>query len=438
MKNAADQSRPFPLWLSYGELVIVGLLAPWFVFPDPTLTPWLMFIPAGLWLLRWIIGGRLTVRTPLDVPLLVIALTLCVSILVTIDPFRSFPKIAGVYYGIIVFYVIVNHLRSASAIRLVVTALVVAGTIIAIIALMDTNWSGIKVPILGRYLQPIYRQMPDTELSLPRAETGFNSNQVGGTLALLIPLQMALALYTWRRASGRKPSILIRLGLTVSCAITGFALILTQSRGALGAVMLALSLLLFLRGRRSRVLLAFVLLAAAIAIALMLAAPSAPVSDDDLDAVVALSGRPEIWHRSLRVIRDHPLTGIGFDNLTAIVHARYPTFKMPVDSEIAHAHNIFFQVALDLGIPGLVAFLAALLCALWQLIQSYRCTRDPFRRAVVLGIALGIGAQMAFGMADAIALGQKPGLLLWIYLGLATVLNLTIPEPVLKDHQALE
>ena len=151
------------------------------------------------------------------------------------------------------------------------------------------------------------------------------------------------------------------------------------------------------------------------------------MSDDDLDRIIALSGRPEIWHRSLRAIRDHPLTGIGFDNLTAIVHARYPTFTMSADSEFAHAHNIFFQVALDLGVPGLVAFLAVLLCTFWQLMRSYRSTRDPFYRAVAVGLALGLGAQMIFGMADAIALGQKPGLLLWVYLGLATVLHFVQP-----------
>ena len=429
MKNAADRSRLFPLWLSYGELAIVGLLAPWFIFPDPALTPWLMFVPVGLWLLRWIVARRLTVRTPLDVPLLLMALTMCVSILVTVDPLRSFPKITGVYYGFIVFYAMANHVRGASALRIAVAALVVAGSVIAIVALLDTNWGGVKIPVLGYFLQPLYQQMPDVMLSLPRAESGFNSNQVGGTLALLLPLQASLALHAWRGASERRRTNLKRFGLACSCAITGLALILTQSRGAWTSVLLALIALLALQGRRSRLMLVLILVVVASVVALTLADPATPVSDDELDRIIALSGRPEIWRRSVRVIRDHPLTGIGFDNLTAIVHARYPTFTMPADSEFAHAHNMFFQVALDLGLPGLIAFLSALLCTLWQLACSYRSIRDPFHRAVIVGLALGFGAQMVFGMADAIALGQKPGLLLWVYLGLATVMNFYDFEP---------
>ena len=455
MKSARGHPhRPFPLWLAYVELGTVLLLAPWFIFPDPALTPWLMFIPVSLWLLRWPLWDRgrparptdrgrlarpsapirhLTTRTPLDVPLLIIAVMLCVSILVTVDPLRSFPKVAGVYYGLIVFYALVNHLRGDAAIRLIVVLLVVAAIAVALLALLDTNWSGSKIPVLGRYLQPLYRQMPDAALGLPRAETGFNSNQVGGTLALLIPLQVALVLQIWRRASGWHSRRLTRLSLTAGLALTGVALVMTQSRGALIAVLLALALLLLLRGRRGRLWLVGMLVVASVAVVLLVTAPSAPVVDEALDPVTALSGRPEIWQRALYAIRDHPLTGIGFDNLTPIVHARYPTFRMPDDSEIAHAHNIFFQVALDLGIPGLIAFLAALLGALWQLRQSYRCARDPFRRAVAVGLALGLGAQMVFGIADAIALGQKPGVLLWVYLGLATVLGLTSSEPALDN-----
>jgi putative inorganic carbon (HCO3(-)) transporter len=47
----------------------------------------------------------------------------------------------------------------------------------------------------------------------------------------------------------------------------------------------------------------------------------------------------------------------------------YPFFTVPPDTDIAHAHNIFLQTALDLGIPGLVAYLALLGSALvvcWQ------------------------------------------------------------------------
>ena len=63
----------------------------------------------------------------------------------------------------------------------------------------------------------------------------------------------------------------------------------------------------------------------------------------------------EIRDRSLRVIRDHPLTGIGFDTLFEVIHARGPTFVVAAGQDRTHAHNVFLRVAVDVGLPGLVA-----------------------------------------------------------------------------------
>ena len=48
----------------------------------------------------------------------------------------------------------------------------------------------------------------------------------------------------------------------------------------------------------------------------------------------------------------------------------YPFFLAGPDADIPHAHNIFLQVGADLGLPGLIAWLALvvlLVCvAAWQ------------------------------------------------------------------------
>ena len=269
--NAADQGRPFPLWLSYGELAIVGLLAPWFVFPDPALTPWLMVIPVGLWLFRWAVARRLTVRTSLDVPLLLMALMVCISMLVTVDPLRSFPKITGVYYGLVVFYAMANHVRGASALRLTIAALVVAASGIAIVALLDTNWGGVKIPILGYFLQPLYQEDAGgyPELAQGRVRLQLEPGR-GDPCAAAAASGVTCALRVAGRIQTRRWTALERVGLVCSCAITGLALILTQSRGAWTAVLLALIALLALQGRRSRLMLVLILVVVAGVVALTL------------------------------------------------------------------------------------------------------------------------------------------------------------------------
>ena len=38
----------------------------------------------------------------------------------------------------------------------------------------------------------------------------------------------------------------------------------------------------------------------------------------------------------------------------------YPFFTISPDTDIAHAHNMFLQMAVDVGLPGLIAYLALL------------------------------------------------------------------------------
>jgi uncharacterized protein YjeT (DUF2065 family) len=92
------------------------------------------------------------------------------------------------------------------------------------------------------------------------------------------------------------------------------------------------------------------------------------------------------------------------------------------DSDIAHAHNIFLQTALDLGLPGLIAYLALLGLAL---VVCWRWARwgDRLYRATALGLAAGLVGFHAYGLTDAVALGSKPGVVFWMALGLVAVLE---------------
>jgi putative inorganic carbon (HCO3(-)) transporter len=90
---------------------------------------------------------------------------------------------------------------------------------------------------------------------------------------------------------------------------------------------------------------------------------------EEVVGAITLEDRVEIWSRALYAIQDFPFTGCGLGAFRRVVPILYPFFTVPPDTDIAHAHNIFLQTALDLGIPGLVAYLALLGSALvvcWQ------------------------------------------------------------------------
>jgi len=91
----------------------------------------------------------------------------------------------------------------------------------------------------------------------------------------------------------------------------------------------------------------------------------------------------------------------------------YPTFLYPHASSLAHAHNIYLQAAIDLGIPGLICFLAIMggvLSAGWQALCY---AKGHVTRAILFGTMGGLIAFALWGTVDAISLGAKPGFVWW-------------------------
>jgi len=100
---------------------------------------------------------------------------------------------------------------------------------------------------------------------------------------------------------------------------------------------------------------------------------------------VGKSERYIIWHYWLERIAERPLTGVGFArDLPHFVYAKpaeWPAFWF------AHAHNLFLDYALQLGIPGLVVFLF-LLGAMGR--EFWGLYRSADKEAWMVGLA-GLG-----------------------------------------------
>jgi putative inorganic carbon (HCO3(-)) transporter len=85
---------------------------------------------------------------------------------------------------------------------------------------------------------------------------------------------------------------------------------------------------------------------------------------------------------------------------------------------MGHAHNIFLQIALDSGLPGLVAYIALLLVAFGMALVTVR--RWVPIRPIIVGLCSSLLALHIYGLTDALALGSKTGVIFWLSLGLIT------------------
>jgi len=148
-----------------------------------------------------------------------------------------------------------------------------------------------------------------------------------------------------------------------------------------------------------------------------------------LTTEVSFASRIEIWSRAIYGIQDFPFTGMGMNAFRKVVHILYPLFSMPPDVDFASAHNVILQTALDLGIPGMVAYVAIWAASANLLWRVSRHASSPLRRNVALGLLAGLLAQFVYQLTDAIPLGAKVGFFWWIALGIAVCLfRLEFPD----------
>jgi putative inorganic carbon (HCO3(-)) transporter len=425
------------------QWVILFLVTPFFLFPSPGRS-WILLIIPLLWVISWLTNGSPVPLTPLNGVLLIFLSMLLVSVLVTFDLAFSLPKLAGLILGIAVFFAIVRYGKTDRGWWISIGLFLAIGVGLAAFGLFGTRW-GAKISLLT----PITAQLATHITGLPGIEEGYNPNQLAGGLAWVVPVLVGLSMWsvTHRRFFRQgKPKILVG-ALVVLALFVGSVLVLTESRsGYLGVGIACAVMLGFALPRRWRWILLGALLVV-LPVMLVLVTQSYNLlllnngGSDALNAAGAIdtvNGRLEIWSRALYGIQDFPFTGMGLNMFRRVAPVLYPFFLISPDVDIGHAHNEFLQAALDLGIPGLIAFLALYLVACWMLIQVWRSaplkasdgektTRESRESTLLiktLSLSLGVGllSHMIFGLTDATALGAKPGILFWMLLGLITAL----------------
>ena len=105
--------------------------------------------------------------------------------------------------------------------------------------------------------------------------------------------------------------------------------------------------------------------------------------------------RVYMWDAGLRMFRDHPLTGVGLQDL----HALYDQYRAPEATERAgHLHNAYVQIAATMGLVGLAAFAwlySALLRTAWSTLGMWQgFTRRVRANGLAAAVPLGVTAAL--------------------------------------------
>ncbi|PMQ06375.1 hypothetical protein DyAD56_05190 [Dyella sp. AD56] len=193
----------------------------------------------------------------------------------------------------------------------------------------------------------------------------------------------------------------------LAIATLGAFIVLTLTRSALGALFMALVVVALSQGGRRAWLYAGLLIA--------LGAACAVIGAHFLMAR-GWSARPEIFQAAMHLFEQHPLRGMGQGS----------PFELHADGLLLmHAHNMFSQLAIELGLPGLLLWTGIWLVLGWR---AWRHRHDT-RGLIVLGIWVFGTVMVQFDLPHLLD-SPRPG---WLLTWLPLALGMSFGRKTTKD-----
>ncbi len=421
-----DRIRQGAGWIAGREVWIVLSLSPWLLFPAAvrTLTIAALVSLPVLWLVRCLAGRPLSVRTPLNWPLLLLLLCLGPAVLLSPLPDLAVPQATAFLLGMSLYLAIVNGDEQWRRPELGGGLLTIAGVALALLALVGMDWGPPKMALFSRVVERLPRLIltsPD-----PMLGGGFHPGEVGGLMASLLPVVVAFIILS--RSRGRQPLMdrwhAFAWGSGAAGLLMLFLLLLTQSRTSMLALLLVAAVVVGMRWRPVGVVVLALLIV--VGILLVIGLLSGTLGDwlTRADAATRMAGaepnswwqRVEIWRNALFMMRDYPIVGAGLRAFGPVARLNYEFDVITPDYPLRHAHNLWLEAGAELGLVGFIGF-AWLTLVLLLLGWAVQRRRGSDQRTQLTGIWLGLVVWLGHGMANAISLGARPAVIVWVMIG---------------------
>jgi putative inorganic carbon (HCO3(-)) transporter len=295
--------------------------------------------------------------------------------------------------GVLIYWLVINVVRTLPTLKRVVWTLLAAGALLSALSLYqevtnsyDQEFGGLAY---RNYVEPEDRE-PRAAVkrrTSDRAQGPVNEpNRFAQMLVVLLPLAVFAA-----RATPRRAAKLLAAG---AGALIGAGVLLTLSRGAMVSIVLVAITATCIRWIRPRFVLACVggllvlgpFLTPFFTTRLQSITAATTLVSYDPSAVSEADGstrmRATAMLAALNVFRDHPVLGVGPGQYSPFYSLRYHSAlgnKFSDMQTTLRAHIMYFEVAAEEGLVGLVIFLAivgVIVRDLWRGRQRMR-SRDP-------------------------------------------------------------
>lgn len=378
--------------------------------------------------LYWRFSGKFNLPSPLDFPVLILLLLAGLSLTISLDKELALPKFYGLLLGVISYYFIVIYISDKRDLRLPIIALVVMPIVLALMGLV-TSPRILSISFVSSFLS-ILPQISNLFYSTASNEI-INPNTLAGALSFFVPLLISLlwdnnayhrAFFAEKHERKIRVSYKVFAWIALVCSV--IALVVSGSRGAIIGSLLGIFIVAVIRDRRFLWALPILILIGLLIVyvGLKSSLPELIIQSDINADLPTFQYRHEIWSYSLNILNDFPLTGIGLDQFNGVLKTLYfYQSEIFTSKYIAHSHNNFFAVAVELGLPGLVLY-SSLIGAFFTMAWLSWQRSGPLRRVLIMSLTAGMAAYLFFGVMDAFTLGKKLGVFFWIFLGIITAI----------------
>lgn len=334
------------------------------------------FLP---FLARWLCRGRLTVRTPFDIPIAVLLLAGLVGILAASDRSRAWQVYQTLLGWVLLYYSMVNSGKP----RLVsVGGLLLAGAIILFISGYVFLQEDTALPFYSQlkdWINPGPAALPEGWLTPPLASSACGVTVAAEAVALMLG---GVAVFHGT-AKVRIPALVV-FSLLVA------VLIISPCHATWVVMGAGLVLLLALRSKWSLLLIPLWLWLAYSGLTEWHGGGLGGAIDFVRDGLAYKWNYR--WEGILYLLQDHPIFGCGPGMYPAVA----PTYNIGGP----HAHNAFLQFYCDFGLLGVLALGLAAVVFLRIFCDILRDRSHHPLRGVALGAAVAIVAGVMYSMVE--------------------------------------
>ena len=357
-----------------------------------------------LWLVKMIVNGGFNFKkTPFDVGIALLVLLSAASIWASPDrgfSFYNYYNLMGRY--VLVYYLVVNNINSATQIKRIIWVMLTSACIVTLYGFYQYLF-GINI-LANEWVDG--KQFPDLKIRV--FSTMKNPNLLAGFLVTMMSIGASMG---YKAATMKGKVVLYGLVLMFAACLE-----LTYSRGAWISLLAVIVVYGIFCNRKIFWLLILLPVAMLCGHDAILERIMSITNPTDTSSTLRMA----LWESTIAMIKDKPLLGIGWGSYW-LVYPQYDFWLNNPNVKIFHAHNMYLNIAAEIGIPGLITFLGIMYGHVHLALSVLREKTESWSSGLMLGIIASIGGILINGLTDYVLFNIQLSMLYWLFNGLIVV-----------------